>query len=193
MNLRSRLRAMVCAPCIALTLVTLSSQFTLADAQTTVAADRFVDSVGVNVHLHYDNTIYRNNFDLIKSRLIELRVRHVRDGLVDTAWQDFYARHNALGQAGIRGTFITMPNQPNWLLQAYPSRLPASFEAYEAPNEFNYSGGSTWDSVMRTTLTQLYALKSIPALSSYTIVGPSLTDEAAYTKIGDISWTIDAG
>ena len=48
------------------------------------AADHFVDSVGVNVHLHYDGTPYRDQFDLIKSRLLELGVRHVRDGLIDT-------------------------------------------------------------------------------------------------------------
>src|SRR5262245_3506764 len=76
-------------------------------AQTTVAADKFGDSRGVNVHLHYDGTLYADNFELIESRLLELGVRHVRDGMVDTTWQDYYERHMTLGRSGIKGTFIT--------------------------------------------------------------------------------------
>src|SRR5262245_53540782 len=71
-------------------------------AQEAIEADRFVDAVGVNIHLHYDGTPYRTQFDTIKQRLRELNVRHVRDGLIDTAWQGYYDRLNELGDMGIK-------------------------------------------------------------------------------------------
>ena len=48
-----------------------------AQTSTALLADRFADSVGVNVHLHHTDTPY-GNFALVKKRLLELAVRHVR-------------------------------------------------------------------------------------------------------------------
>ncbi len=165
---------------------------TLTPAQT-VAADRLADSVGVNVHLHYDNTIYRSNFDLIKARLLELGVRHVRDGLIDTTWQGYYDRHNALGAAGIKGIFIVTPGMPTAVLQAYPARMSSAFEGYEAPNEHNQSGDTSWVSTMRSTLVQLRNLRTSPELAAFPVYGPSLTHETAYQALGDVSALIDVG
>ena len=97
-----------------------------AHAQRAIAADDFVDSVGVNIHLHYDHTIYKEQFPLIKTRLIELGVRHVRDGLIDTAWQGYYDRHNALGQAGIKGTFIVAPRPRLTIRSKSPGKAHAT-------------------------------------------------------------------
>lgn len=164
-----------------------------ASAQTTYAADQLVESVGVNLHLHHDDTLYRDNFPLIKSRLLELGVRRVRDGLVDTEWVDYYRRHSELGAAGIRGTFIVTPGMPDAVLQNYPSRVAPAFEAYEAPNEYDWSGNSAWVTTLRATLVQLRALKLIPALAGYPVIGPALTSPAAYAALGDVSPFIDAG
>ena len=98
---------------------------------------------------------YKDQFDLIKSRLLELGVRHVRDGLIDTEWQGYYDRHNELGDAGIKGTFITSFGQSLELLAAYPSRVRRSFEAYEAPNEADKSGDPQWVSKLRQAIFRL--------------------------------------
>jgi hypothetical protein len=164
-----------------------------AAAQTTVPADRFVDSVGVNVHLHYDRTIYRDNFPLVQTRLTEMKVRHVRDGLIDTTWQGYYDRHNALGALGIKGLFITSPGQSAALLQSYPTRMSSSFEGYEAPNEHDQSNDPNWVATLRASLTRLRALRDTPALAAYPIHGPSLTHETSYTALGDVSALIDIG
>ena len=58
----------------------------LAQGPVAVPADRLADSVGVNVHLHHTDTGY-GDFELIKWLLAQLGVGHVRDGLIDTAWQ----------------------------------------------------------------------------------------------------------
>jgi hypothetical protein len=164
-----------------------------AVAQTTVAADTFVDAAGVNIHLHYDNTLYRDNFPLVQSRLIELGLRHVRDGLINTTWQAYYDRHNSLGRAGVTVDFVSGPGMLTSVLQAYPSRMADAFEAYEAPNEYNLSGDPNWVATMRTTLAQLHALRDQPALARFPVFGPSLTDTGAQLALGDVSALIDYG
>lgn len=55
-------------------------------AQTTIQAreaDRFVDSLGVNVHMEYANTPYQR-YAAINQRLRELGMRHIRDEINDT-------------------------------------------------------------------------------------------------------------
>jgi hypothetical protein len=163
------------------------------EAQTPIAADRFVHSVGVNLHLHHDGTLYREDFDLVKSRLVELGVRHHRDGMIDTEWQEYYDRHNALGLAGIKGLFIVSADVSNELLHSFPPRVSQSFEAYEAPNEPNWSGNPDWAAALRTTLGQLRALKQFPAVAMFPVYGPSLTEQSAYAELGDISGLVDAG
>jgi hypothetical protein len=55
-------------------------------AQTTIqarGADRFVDSLGVNVHMEYANTPYQH-YAAINERLRELGMRHIRDEINNT-------------------------------------------------------------------------------------------------------------
>ncbi|MGH9159636.1 MAG: hypothetical protein ACRD2X_06580, partial [Vicinamibacteraceae bacterium] len=159
-----------------------------AGAQTVRAADRLVDSVGVNIHLHYNNTPYRERFPLVERRLMELGVRHVRDGLVDTPWQAYYDRHNALGEAGIKGTFITSPEQSRELWIAYPARMKQSFEAYEAPNEYDLKGRrDDWAPILTDTLRRLRSLENELRATRFPLLGPSLTTAAAYAELGDVS------
>lgn len=170
--------------------VVLTPPIKSAVSPFTFAADRLVDSVGVNIHLHYDRTLYRDQFPLVKSRLLELGVRHVRDGLEDTQWRGYYERHNELGQAGIKGTFITSPGQSVDLWRSWPSRVPDSFEAYEGPNEMDKQGPnrrSDWASVLRDTVRRLHTVKEDARAASYPIYGPSLTTMSAFAALGDVS------
>lgn len=162
--------------------------FTAPSSPRTIAADRFVDSVGINIHLHYNGTAYRERFPLIKARLIELGVRHVRDGLEDTEWRPYFDRHNELGAAGIKGTFITSPKQDVETWAAYPKRMARTFEAYEAPNEMDLlSKRADWVEVLRETMQRLHTLKSDSRVSRFPIYGPSLTSAKAYGALGDVS------
>ena len=69
------------------------------------SADSFVDSIGVNVHLTYD--AYKDN-GLIKSKLQELGIRHIRDG----AYQEskFFEQLKDLSKTGIKATLIFSGN-----------------------------------------------------------------------------------
>lgn len=171
-------------------LVSLRLPTLVAQSGPTFAADRLVDSVGINIHLHYLDTLY-GDFELVRLRLRELGVRHVRDGLIDTAWLPYYDRHNALGADGLRGIYIAAPGVPDAVLRAYPQRLHAIFAGYEAPNEYDLSGDPAWPRTLRDTLVRLRALRQDPRLAGYPLHGPSLTDEAAYAALGDVSALVD--
>ncbi len=159
--------------------------------QPTVVADAFVDSVGVNIHLHYFDTAYVQ-FSLIRSRLIELGVRHVRDGLTDTTWQDYYRHFDSLAEAGIKATFIVAPNQSTELWASYPARMPRSFEAYEAPNEWNKSGDPNWAQTLRQTMVRLRSLRNDSRSAAFPVIGPSLSKLEAYSALGDVSAYFDS-
>jgi len=176
---------------LALVLVCTTVSLPTAEVSTPAFADRFADAVGINVHLHHTGTPYED-FELVRTRLAELGARHLRDGLIDTTWQPYYDRHNALGAMGIKGTFIASPDTPDEVLRGYPSRISSSFEGYEAPNEYDVSGVAAWTSRVRQSLVRLRALETQSNLSPYPIYGPSLTSSGAYEALGDVSAYFDA-
>lgn len=52
----------------------------LLPAEEARRADDFVDFIGVNTHLGYNDTTYRDSDGIIEPRLLQLGVRHIRDG-----------------------------------------------------------------------------------------------------------------
>jgi len=175
---------------LALVLVCVVESLPRAEVSTPPFADRFADSVGVNVHMHYAGTLY-TNFELVRARFAELGVRHLRDGLYDngTTWQEYYDRHNALGAMGIKGLFtVAAPSVPEETLRNFPSRTSSSFEAYEATNEYDLTGGAAWPSLLRQSLVQLHALREQPSLSKFPLYGPALSmSAAAFAALGNVS------
>jgi hypothetical protein len=154
--------------------------------ETPVSSQSIVDSVGVNIHLNYTNTVY-GDFPLVEGLLQNLGVRHTRDGLIDTTWQPYYDRHIALGKLGIQCTFITSPSQSDALLTSWPSRVPGAFEAYEAPNELDNSGQPNWAATLKAFLPRLYnAVKSNKATAAYPVIGPSLIRSADYPLVAGL-------
>ncbi len=137
-------------------------------------SDSVVDSIGVNIHLHFGDTVY-GNFPLIESLLKNLGVRHTRDGLIDTTWQPYYDRHIALGKLGIRSIFMADPAESDAVLVNWPKRVPGAFEGYEAPNEWDNSRDSNWAQTLNTFMPRLYhAVKSDPETAQYPVIGPSV-------------------
>jgi len=163
------------------------------EAERATPSDMFVDSVGVNVHLSYADTPYYSNFGLIRSSLLRLGLRHVRDGLIDTPLTAYYERHNELGKLGIKGLFISSPDQPTVLLQQYPTRVASSFEAYEGPNEFDISGTGNWASTLRRAVKTLYDAARSGARPSAPVLAPSLVQSSSYPELGNVSSYIDYG
>src|SRR4051812_21597654 len=67
-------------------------------------AEAFIDSIGVNVHMSYSDTGYAQT-QLVRDRLRQLGVRHVRDGIVINR-PDQYQALNLLAAAGIHAQLI---------------------------------------------------------------------------------------
>jgi hypothetical protein len=170
---------------------TAGCQPTKGSCETPVSAGSIAESVGVDIHLHYQNTVY-GNFSLIQNLLTDLGVRHTRDGLIDTNWQQYYQHHVALGRLGIKCLFITSPNQSDALITSWPSRVPGAFEGYEAPNEYDLSGDPHWAATLNAFVTRLYgAVKGDSATAKFPVVGPSLTQTASYAQVADLERYFD--
>ena len=173
----------------ALAVTTLSSlclfaaSYPVSEGENAVGADAFVGSVGVNVHLHYTDTSY-GNFAAVEKAVKDLKVRHIRDGLTDTAWTPYYERLNELGRAGVKAILIASPKENGALLADYPTRVADSFEGYEAPNEYDQSGDKDWARTINDFMARLYeGVRSDPKTAKFRIVGPSLTQAESFAKV----------
>lgn len=176
---------------IALAAVLAMGDATCAKAEHVTWTQRLVDSVGVNTHLHYSDTAYVRHWDRLRDILVHSGIRHVRDGLIDTTWQPYYAHLNELGAAGIGVTLVTQWDQRPELLRSYPSRV-RKIDAYEGPNETDLSGAGDWSARLRSFQHTLWeTVKTLP--SALPVIGPSLTSAKAYASVGDLSDLEDFG
>ena len=143
------------------------------------SARAFGDSVGVNVHLTYVDTAYRD-FDTVSARLQELGVRYIRDGLCATC--PFQLAHlNTLAAAGIHANLIVGDLKGGAAkmresLSAIGARLRPAVASIEAPNEPDKEGVPGWLERTRAYQADLYAaVKADPGLAELPVLGPSLT------------------
>lgn len=156
-----------------------------------IPASQFVDSIGVNTHLHY-GPLYTDDFPLVLQRLRELGVHHIRNGLQATKKPEFYDRVKAVNDAGIKVLWILNADQPSDLALSYLNRFPSGFDGFEAPNEFDASKRSDWIPVTKQYMSHIYSLvKKDPRASRLLIVGPSLTRPQSYAALGDQSGYMD--
>lgn len=156
-----------------------------------VAADAFVDSVGVNVHLGFLDTPY-HNFAEVQQALLDLGVRHIRDGMVEGGWPGYFTEHNSLGAHGIKTVFITDVGQTAATFQSYPQRMNQCFEAYEDPNEYDNRGNSHWVEDLTAQMTLLAdTVRRQP--NRFPIYGPSLVHAESFPKLGDVHTLFDDG
>lgn len=168
-----------------------------APAQSRSAAE-FVDSIGVNVHFNQLQTPYVTLFPLVKQKLLESGIRHVRDGAADRLGgfpdRDQSAVFRELGEAGIRVAFIFNPNVTKEFVQGFPARVAPAFEAYEFPNELNAK--PDWVATLRAWAPVFKSyVRSNEATAKYPIIGPSLIDkgDGPHAVLGDLSAYMDFG
>ena len=166
-------------------------------------ADAFIDTMGINTHLHYQGTVYDERYsDIIKPKLLELGVRHVRDGAYTYEDADrntfFYERLRELGAAGVRFNLITSLETPYNEATDY-SKLDdivawtdGAVESFEGINEPDIQGIDDWISLTKAAQKNLYtAVRGNPALKDVEVLGPSPVWSAG--KLGDLSRYMDLG
>ena len=179
-----------------------SSASTLPSVKAEPAA-AFIDTIGVNTHLHYQGTVYDKRYkDLIKPKLLELGVKHVRDGAYtyEGAGRNtfFYKRLRELGTAGINFNLITSLETPYNEATDY-SKLGdvvawsnGAVTSFEGINEPDLQGIRGWASLTRDAQKKLYAaVRGDPALKNVKVLGPSPIWKTK--DLGDLSRYMDYG
>ena len=173
------------------------------NAVTARAADAFVDSVGVNTHLHYDDTVYNRFDDFIKPKLLALGVRHIRDGAYTYRGVGgntfYYARLRELAAKGIRFDLLTTiktsySEETDFsLLDDIYSWTSGAVETFEGVNEPDIQSGTTnWVEQTRAAQQTLYnTVKGNPALKRVKVIGPSPVWKA--DALGNLSFEMDYG
>lgn len=169
------------------------------------SADSFVDTIGVNTHLHFTNTVYNKFSSLIKPRLLELGVRHIRDGAktYDGINENsfYYSRVRELANEGIQFNFITNSLDTQWgdptdysLLDDIYKWSNGAVTSFEAVNEPDLQGFSNWVSATQAGQRDLYqAVNSNSALNGVAVIGPSVVQSGSRDKVGDLSQWMDFG
>jgi len=157
-------------------------------------AEEFVDSVGVNVHMSYNDTPY-GDLEGVRAALKDLGVRHVRDG-IEPDRPDQYRALRELGRDGLRATLIVgKPGTDDLLarlLDVAAGEVRPVLEALEGPNEYDVAGDDDWPASLREYQDELVdgarsRLRGVP------IVGPSLVERGSFGKLGDTGIRADLG
>jgi len=165
-----------------------------AEVSRPMDARAFVDTIGVNVHLWYVGTSY-GNYVMVKRRLRELGIRHVRDGLDPGRTQTFFERVNGLGARGIKSTLIACRVEPvgrRWTTYVKDAKrkLRRSLDALEGVNEPDLvaAGRADWPASARTCQREIYRQargRAFGAPLRVPVLGPSV--QAPERQLGDIS------
>ncbi len=168
-------------------------------------ADSLVDTVGVNIHLHYTDTIYDRFDSLIKPRLLDLDVRHVRDGVYTYPGVNedtfYYQRLRELADEGIEFNLITQTlntrgnNPTNYdLLDEVYQWSGQAISAFEGVNEPDLQGISDWIGPTRQGQRQLYEkVNGDPLLRDIPVIGPSVVTVEGRDRVGNLTAYTDYG
>ena len=174
-------------------MLVISIQIFISASVTTQAhsAESFINSIGVAVHLNYIDTPYGKYNEIIKPRLQELGVHHIRDGLI---LEDLETKKKFkdLAEIGIKSTLVMDPrdnNTPSRAVSVVKSVLE-SVEAIEGANEwdispqFQYKAQSFPEGV-RQFQTELYsAIKKDPVTAHISVLSPSMAYAPNAVKLG---------
>ena len=158
------------------------------------SAKAFIDSIGVAVHLSYKNTAYGKYNEIIKPRLKELGIRHIRDGF---KLEDLETRQkfNELAELGIKSTLVMDIRGKNFPLRAVSvaKSIPNSIEAVEGPNEWDIHPeikykGQNFPRGLQQFQAELYdAIKQDPATKYLPVLSPSMAHPKNAAKLGPVA------
>jgi hypothetical protein len=152
-------------------------------------ASDFIHSIGVNTHFGYYDTQYGLYEDVLKPRLIESGIKHIRDGTYN---EDVLQKYRDVGQYGIRLLLITRPSRAIHQAKSIGPML-WGMEAINEPDVRKEPG--TWEEFARNEQQQLFeTIKNDEATKHIPVVGLSLAnirDNPA--RLGDISQWMDYG
>jgi hypothetical protein len=165
------------------------------------SAQGFVDTIGVNTHINYFDRLY-GNFDLVRQRLQESGIRHVRDGGViqnEGYNRMVYGRWHQLAAFGVKFDMVLDPRgsiktpTPENLSQLI-GLAGGAVESFEGPNELDDSKKPHWIDLTQSYQKELFEAKNqVPAAKAITLIGPSMAFVKNAVRVGDMSAYITYG
>ncbi|NJR53333.1 MAG: hypothetical protein HC768_01010 [Acaryochloris sp. CRU_2_0] len=177
---------------------------TQAKPEQAHSADSFIDSIGVAVHLGSQNTAYKHYEKIIKPRLQELGIHHIRDGLAFGDRENQKKFHD-LAKVGIKLTFVRDPrdvSQPGDVLTPekavkQATSMVESLVAIEGPNEWDiqshlqYQGQNFPEGVRRFQAELYRKIKANKSTDHLPILSPSMANPDHVTLLGKVACDIN--
>jgi hypothetical protein len=155
-----------------------------------LTAFQFTDSVGVNLHLAYGDTVYAAQFPEIMKSMIDLGVKHYRDGLNQYAPPFQYENAESLGKAGFKADWLMdFTNSAAIINSAYENAPDATAE-FEGPNEDDANAGAGLSAFMQLLHD---TVRGNPATAAMPIIAPSFTQPASFATQGNLASLINFG
>lgn len=149
-------------------------------ATRALMADLAADVPGVNTHINYLRSIYDTGYaTIVKPRLLELGVRHIRDNPGGDTDKMTKGRFTELARSGIKLLMATA-NTADYDID-YVKALNVGglqvVEAVEPPNERDNAWGANMPAQMRSYMLALYPrYHGDPATSNVIVLGPSFAN-----------------
>jgi hypothetical protein len=151
---------------------------------------QFTDSVGVNVHLAYSNTVYGSQFPQIMQSMISLGVKHYRDGLNQYAQPFQYQNAEMLGKAGIKADWLMDFNNSATDINSAYANAPDATAEFEGPNEDDAEAGAPLLAFIQLLQN---TVRGNPATAAMPIIAPSFSQVSSYATQGNLSSLINYG
>ncbi len=174
------------------------------EPDTVRSADEFVDSIGVNAHIPYQDTAYWTDYPLVREKLAELGVRHVRSGARMSASEEYnqtvYERYRELETLGIEMNLVVDPADEGFEeitpedIEYIASSTGEALGSFEGPNEKDLQGGLGWVLETRSYQQELYeAVKANEPTSETPVLAPSLAFSDNASELGNLGSYADYG
>jgi hypothetical protein len=165
-------------------------------AKSARSVHSFVDSIGINVHLSYLDTVYARYEDLVKPKLKELGIRHIRDN--GSYAQAQLNKLSNLATRGIKSTVILDPTDIGKASNAVNivKAVADAIEAVEGPNEWdmhpnlNYEGQNFPDGVRKFQADLYSVIKGNSTTARLDVLSPSLAFPGNAFKLGKVACDI---
>jgi hypothetical protein len=173
---------------------------------TAKSADALIETIGLNTRLTDVGTVYGTKFStIIKPRLAELGVRHLRDGghtRANTGWMNtVYGRMRELHQLGIRFDLVMFPAEgaPDsssvYQWDRFLSYAGTVAENFEGLNEWDLRGKSSdWATKLANYQKALWAkVKGDPRIAGRPVFGPSMGHSTNARYVANLSPWLNYG
>ena len=156
--------------------------------EAAIPAAALTNSVGVNVHLNYSS--YAGRYDEFKALLLESGIKHIRNSMTYEDPQPSIERMQDLGKSGIKSDLVFDSRTSAAQMQSFIQTLRPALEIVEGTNEYDLTRKPDWSDHVIAYQKTLYGAAHALGMP---VIGPSLTTNEAYAKVGDLHAYLDYG